>query len=74
MERDLGESLNHLYFIIRRKKMKYLPDAIMVIGTLISMWILNFEKIAIEGAITGLVLGLYIGWRKYHDIKRRNDD
>ena len=54
--------------------MKYLPDAIMVIGMLISMWILNFEKIAIEGAITGLVLGLYIGWRKYHDIKRRNDD
>ena len=49
--------------------MKYVIDFALVFGTLLSLWVLNFQKVAIEGCISGLVLGVYIGWRVCNDHK-----
>lgn len=38
-------------------------DVIMVILTLLSMYFLNFNKLAVEGLISGIILGFYFGWR-----------
>lgn len=38
-------------------------DILMVILILISMYFLDFQKIAVEGLISGIILGFYFGWR-----------
>lgn len=47
--------------------MKWIPDVIMVVGFITSLYILGFEKHSIEGAIAGMFLGVYIGWRVWND-------
>jgi hypothetical protein len=47
--------------------MKWIPDVIMAVGFIASLYILGFEKHSIEGAIAGMFLGVYIGWRLWND-------
>ncbi len=55
--------------------MIWILDVLMVMLSLTSMYFLNFNMLAVEGLITGTILGFYFGWRLNHGtIKRSHDD
>lgn len=54
-------------YLLVRWTIKAVQNVIMAVGFIASLYILGFEKHSIEGAIAGMFLGVYIGWRLWND-------
>ncbi len=46
-----------------------LYDIVFAIAWAVGISALAWDKIAVEALISGLVMGSYIGWRLWHDIR-----